>query len=53
MNNLQHNLLGLPAIKALEIFTGIDVVAQVISDQYPTPFSGLGTSKETTQSNCN
>ena len=45
INNLQHNLLGLPAIKALEVITGIDAVTQTIPDQYPTLFSGLGTFK--------
>ena len=45
INNLQHNLLGLPAIKAPEVITGIDAVTQTIPDQYPALFSGLGTFK--------
>ena len=44
-NYLQHNLLRLPAIKALEVITGIDAVTQTIPDQYPTLFSGLETFK--------
>ena len=45
IHNLQHNLLGLPAIKALEIITGINAITQSIPEQYPTLFSGLGTFK--------
>ena len=42
IHNLQHNLLGLPAIKALEIITGINAIAHNIPEQYPGLFSGLG-----------
>ena len=45
IHNLQHNLLGLPAIKALEIITGINAITQSIPEQYPTLFSGLETFK--------
>ena len=45
IHNLQHNLLGLPAIKALEIITGINAITQSIPEQYPTLLSGLGTVK--------
>lgn len=45
IHNLQKNLLGLPAIKALEIIRGINVITQSIPDQYPTLFSGLETFK--------
>ena len=45
IHNLQTNLLGLPAIKALEIIRGINAITQSIPDQYPTLFSGLGTFK--------
>ena len=44
IHNLQNNLLGLPAIKALEIITGINSITS-IPEQYPTLFSGLGTFK--------
>ena len=37
--------MGLPAIKALEIITGINAITQSIPEQYPTLFSGLGTFK--------
>ena len=46
--NLQHNLLGLPAIKALEIIRRISAITQSIPDQYSTLFSGLGTFKGNT-----
>ena len=42
VHNLQHNLLGLPAIKALEIITGINAITHNIPEQYPRLFSGLG-----------
>ena len=45
IHNLQHNLLGLPAIKALEVITGINAITQSIPEQYPRLFSGLGTFK--------
>ena len=45
IHNLQNNLLGLPAIKSLEIISGINAIEQSIPDQYPALFSGLGTFK--------
>ena len=45
IHNLQQNLLGLLAIKALEIITGINAITQSIPEQYPTLFSGLVTFK--------
>ena len=45
IHNLRHNLLGLPAIKALEIITGINAITQSIPEQYLTLFSGLGAFK--------
>ena len=45
IKNLQNNLLGFSAIKALELIRGFDAITQNISDQYPTLFSGLGTFK--------
>ena len=45
IHNLQNNLLGLPAIKALEIIRGINAITRSIPDQYPKLFSGLGTFK--------
>ena len=45
VRDLQHNLLGLPAIRDLEIITGINAVELNIPDQYPALFTGLGTFK--------
>ena len=45
IHNLQNNLLGLPAIKSLEIISGINAIKQSIPNQYPALFSGLGTFK--------
>ena len=45
IRNLQNNLLGLPAIKALEVISGINAIEQNIPDQYPALFSGLSTFK--------
>ena len=45
IKHLQNNLLGLPAIKALELIRGLDAITQSIPAQYPTLFSGLGTFK--------
>ena len=42
---MQSNLLGLPAIKALEVISGINAIEQNIPDQYPALFSGLGNFK--------
>ena len=45
VRDLQHKLLGLPAIRDLEIITGINAIEFRIPDQYPALFTGLGTSK--------
>ena len=45
VRELQHNLLGLPAICDLKIITGINAVELNVPDQYPTLFNGLGTFK--------
>ena len=45
VRELQHNLLGLPAIRDLEIITGIDAVELSIPDCYSALFNGLGTFK--------
>jgi hypothetical protein len=42
VHNLQHNLLGLPAIRALEMLTSVDTVSLPIKEQFPALFSGLG-----------
>jgi len=36
VHELQHNLLGLPAIHDLKIITGINAVELNVPDQYPT-----------------
>ena len=43
----QHNLLGIPAIRELEIITGISAVELNVLDQYQYAilFDGLGTFK--------
>ncbi len=40
---LQQNLLGLPAIRALNLLTQVDAVAKSVPDTYPSLFTGLGT----------
>ena len=45
VRELQHNLLGLPAIRDLEIISGINAVEMNVPDQYPALFNGLGTFK--------
>ena len=48
---MKHNLLGLPAIQALNVLTQVDTVSRSVSeqtsipDQYPSLFKGLGTFK--------
>ena len=42
VRELQHNLLGLPAIRDLEIINAVELN---VPDQYPTLFNGLGTIK--------
>lgn len=43
IHNLQNSLLRLPAIRALEVISGISAIEQTIPDQYSVP--GLGTFK--------
>ena len=38
---LQHNLLGLPAIQALQVLAQVQAVSTPIAEQYPTLFKGL------------
>ena len=43
--NLTHNLLGLPAITALELVTKVDAIdngKSIIHEKFPSLFSGLG-----------
>ena len=46
VRNLQNNLLGLPAIKLLQMLPQIDTIQKGIPDQFPDLFTGLGTMKE-------
>ena len=43
VRKLQQNLLGLPAIQALELLTQVEAIRQSVPDQYPSLFTGLGT----------
>ena len=43
VRNLQHNLVGLPAICALGILTRIEAISVPIKEQFPSLFTGLGT----------
>ena len=45
VKHLQHNLLGLPAIQALQVLSQVQAVRTPIADQYPGLFTGLGTLK--------
>ena len=49
---LQHNLMGLPANKDLEIITGINAVKINVLDQYRALFNELGTFKEESVIKC-
>ena len=49
VKKLQQNLLGLPAIRSLNILVQVDAIAKSIPEQYPDVFSGLGTFPETYQ----
>ena len=40
---LKHNLLGLPAIQALQVLTKVEAVSSPLNEQYPKLFTGLGT----------
>ena len=52
LQNVKHNLLGLPALQALKALTQVDTVSRSVSeqtpipDQYPSLFKGLGTFKD-------
>ena len=41
--NLQHNLVGLPAIQDVDILTRIDAISTPIKEQFPSLFTGLVT----------
>ena len=43
VKNIKNNLLGLPAIKALDLLSCVDSVNDNIISQYPSLFTGLGT----------
>ena len=43
VRNLQYNLVGLPAIRALGILTRIEAISVPIKEQFPSLFTGLGT----------
>ena len=45
MKHLQHNLLGLPAIQALQVLAQVHAVSTPIMEQYLGLFTGLGTFK--------
>ena len=45
VKHLQHNLLGLQAIQALNILAQVQAVSTPIPEQYPALFTGLGTFK--------
>ena len=43
VHNLQHNMLGLPAIRALEVLTKVDSISKPVKEQFPSLFRELGT----------
>ena len=43
VRDLQHNLVGLPAIRALDILARIHAISTPIKEQLPSLFTGLGT----------
>ena len=43
VRNLKQNLLGLPAIRSLNLLAEVDTIKTEIPDQYPALFTGLGT----------
>ena len=45
VKGMQNNLLGLPAIKALEMLAKVEAIQKTILEQYPSLFTGLGTLK--------
>lgn len=42
IKDLYNNLLGLPAIKALQLLAQVNIIAQSIANQHPSLFTGLG-----------
>ena len=45
VKNIKHNLLGLPAIRALHLLSTVDSIEQPIHQEFPSIFTGLGTLK--------
>ena len=45
VKGIQNNLLGLLAIKALEMLARVETIQKAILEQYPSLFTGLGTLK--------
>ena len=45
VKNVKHNLLGLPAIRALHLLSTVDSIEQPIHQEFPSIFTGLGTLK--------
>ena len=43
VQNLKNNLLGFPAIKALNLLSHVKSIDKTIVSKYPSLFSGLGT----------
>ena len=43
VKKLQQNLLGLPAIRALNLLTQVEAIQTSVPDQYPSLFTGLDT----------
>ena len=46
VKGMQNNLLGLPAIKALEMLAKVEAIQKTILEHYQSLFTGLGTLKE-------
>lgn len=42
IKRLQQDLLGLPAIQALELLTQVNAIGESVTDRYPDLFTGLG-----------
>ena len=45
VKNVKHNLLGLPAIRALHLLSTVDTIEQTIHQEFSSLFTGLGTLK--------
>ena len=45
VRNVKQNLLGFPAIRALQVLKHVNAVKQSTPEQFPTLFTGLGTLK--------